>query len=160
MFAKLFTTGEGKIPFVQIALGVIVGAIGMLIYARFYKPKILFPEQSAPQLRRAAPAVAAKPLGKRKDSGNGGPSVTIAEHQQQRGYEADDALVGAPVILDLGILQTGSGVGLRAPELPLPAAMFPPEDAGDEDADDDEDEIDEDEDEVEGLTGPSGLTEL
>jgi hypothetical protein len=41
-FSKLFTASDGKIPFLQILIGIIVGAIGMFIYVKFWKPKILF----------------------------------------------------------------------------------------------------------------------
>ncbi len=37
MLTKLFSTADGKIPFVQIILGIILGAAGMYIYFRFYK---------------------------------------------------------------------------------------------------------------------------
>ena len=42
MLGKLLTTADGKIPYLQIAIGIIIGIIGMFAYAKFYKPKILF----------------------------------------------------------------------------------------------------------------------
>lgn len=41
MFMKLLTMTDGKIPYTQIAIGIILGAIGMLIYAKICKPKFL-----------------------------------------------------------------------------------------------------------------------
>jgi hypothetical protein len=42
MLTRLFATSDGKIPFLQILVGVIIGAIGMFVYAKFWKPKLLF----------------------------------------------------------------------------------------------------------------------
>ena len=42
MISKMLTTADGKIPFLQIIIGVIVGAIGMFLYAKFCKPPWLF----------------------------------------------------------------------------------------------------------------------
>jgi hypothetical protein len=50
MLGKLFTTADGKIPFLQIAIGIMIGALAMFIYAKFYKPKILF-QDTYPSLR-------------------------------------------------------------------------------------------------------------
>lgn len=33
---------NGSIPYVQILLGILVGAIGMYVYAKMYKPKFLY----------------------------------------------------------------------------------------------------------------------
>jgi hypothetical protein len=38
----LFTTSDGKIPFLQIFVSLIIGAVAMFLYAKIYKPKILF----------------------------------------------------------------------------------------------------------------------
>ena len=40
--SKFLTASDGKIPFLQILIGIIVGAIGMFIYAKFWKPNMLF----------------------------------------------------------------------------------------------------------------------
>lgn len=93
--------------------------------------------------------VQARPVLKRKPEGE-------QRVRQQPGYDPDEGLVGAPVVLDLGTLHPG---GPRAPELPMPA-MFPPQEEDPESEDDeDEDEIDEDE-EVMLSTGKSGISEL
>ena len=33
---------DGKIPVLQILIGIIIGAIGMFLYAKFYRPKVLY----------------------------------------------------------------------------------------------------------------------
>lgn len=140
---KLFTTSDGKVPFVQIALGLIIGAIGVLVYVRLYKPAFLFaPSTTALAQPRS---IAVRPSNKRKTEIK---NVDEPRERQQPGYDPEDGLVGAPVILNMGTLQP------RAPE--LPAAMFPVEE--DESEDDDEDEIDDD-DEVAFQTS-SGIAEL
>lgn len=48
MFSKLLTSSDGKIPFLQIIIGAILGAIGMFVYAKFWKPKILFENYGPP----------------------------------------------------------------------------------------------------------------
>lgn len=152
MLQKLFTTADGKIPFIQIALGAIIGAIGVLIYVRFYKPKILFP--STPTSSQHKVQEARVPLKRKVETGRSDDQRI----RQQPGYDPDEGLVGAPVVLDLGTLHPG---GPRAPELPMPT-MFPPQedDMGSDDEDDeDEDEIDEDEVMV-SSTGKSGISEL
>jgi hypothetical protein len=41
MVTKLLMV-NGSIPYLQIIIGIIIGAIGMFIYAKFYRPKILY----------------------------------------------------------------------------------------------------------------------
>ena len=50
MLGKLFMTEGGKIPFTQIALGIIIGAIAMYVYIKFNKGKLPFSKASAPNL--------------------------------------------------------------------------------------------------------------
>jgi hypothetical protein len=139
MFAKLFTAGNGKIPFIQIILGVIIGAVGMLVYAKFYKPKLLFPEsQSLP--RRTAADI---PTGREKTAAQAGKETDTrgkasgASASAQTGYEGHGHLVGAPVMLDLGSLQVG-----HAPELPIPAAFEQIEELDEDEDEDDDDKYD------------------
>ncbi|KAJ3135633.1 hypothetical protein HDU90_003708 [Geranomyces variabilis] len=151
MLQMLFSTADGKIPFIQIALGAITGAIGVLIYVRFYKPKILFPDAPTVSNRHRV-VVQPRPLPKRRvDNGR-------SEEQrmrQQPGYDPDEGLIGAPVVLDLGTLHPGG-----APELPMPA-MFPPQEEDPEsDDDDDKDDEDIDEEEIMLSTGKSRISEL
>ena len=42
MISKLLATSDGKIPFLQILIGLIVGAIGMIVYVKFKKPDFIF----------------------------------------------------------------------------------------------------------------------
>lgn len=42
MLGKLLRASDGSIPFVPIMVGIIIGAIAMFAYAKFWKPKILF----------------------------------------------------------------------------------------------------------------------
>jgi hypothetical protein len=44
--AKMLTASDGKIPYLQILIGVAIGVIGMFFYAKFCRPKILFEETS------------------------------------------------------------------------------------------------------------------
>lgn len=157
MLAKLFTTGDGRIPFVQIALGIIIGAVGMLIYARFYKPKILFPESTSSTSTVAAPAPQPSISTKRQAQQPSDQRQRTALRSASE-FESSAALVGAPVLLDLGTLHPGNQGG--APELPLPEMFDRRDDEEDEDDgshDDDEDELDEEEIVV---SRQSGLTEL
>ncbi len=142
---KLFTTSDGKVPFVQIALGLILGAIGVLVYVRFYKPAFLFPPSTTSTQQRSIPV---RPTGKRKPEGK------VAEESRERhqpGYDPDDGLIGAPVVLNMGTLQPGP----HAPELPMPT-MYPVDDEDESEDDDDEEEIDDDE----VMLQASGLTEI
>ena len=43
---KFLQASDGKMPFMQILLGIVVGALGMFVYVKFWKPKILFPVAS------------------------------------------------------------------------------------------------------------------
>ncbi len=151
MFLKLFTTSDGKIPFIQIALGAIIGAIGVLIYVRFYKPKILFPDKPA---TLSHPRVQARPPvpSKRKVESSNEPRV-----RPPPGYNPEDVLVGAPVVLDLDTLHQQGGP--RAPELPMPA-MFPPQEEPESEEEEEDDEEGIDEDEILLPTGQSGISEL
>lgn len=45
---KLFATADGKIPFLQIIVGIIIGAISMFAYIKFGKPKFIFDDKSKP----------------------------------------------------------------------------------------------------------------
>lgn len=58
--SKFLTASDGKIPFLQILIGIIVGAIGMFVYAKFWKPKMLFENENLeiPQPQIAATAAA------------------------------------------------------------------------------------------------------
>jgi hypothetical protein len=38
---SLFTTADGQVPFFQIILGLIIGAVMMLIYAKFFRPPFI-----------------------------------------------------------------------------------------------------------------------
>lgn len=42
MLGKLLYASDGKIPFLQIALGIIIGVVGFFVYAKYYRPVILF----------------------------------------------------------------------------------------------------------------------
>jgi hypothetical protein len=144
---KLFTTSDGKVPFIQIALGLIIGAIGVLVYVRFYKPAFLFPPSTTSAPQRSS--ITVRPAGKRKPEGK---VAEDARERHQPGYDPEDGLIGAPVVLNMGTLQPGP----RAPELPMPT-MYPVDDEEEsEDDDDDEEEIDDDE----VMLQTSGLTEI
>ena len=49
IISKLFMTSDGSIPFIQIAVGIILGALGMFLYARFYMYTPQVTRQQQPQ---------------------------------------------------------------------------------------------------------------
>jgi len=48
---KLFTTSDGKIPFTQIAIGILIGAIAMYVYVKIYKGDLPFGKKTATDLQ-------------------------------------------------------------------------------------------------------------
>ena len=45
MLTKLLMDSQGNIPYMQILIGIIIGAVAMLAYAKFCRPKILFADE-------------------------------------------------------------------------------------------------------------------
>jgi len=50
MLTKLLSV-DGKIPVLQILIGILIGAIGMFVYAKFYRPKILYETETVEELK-------------------------------------------------------------------------------------------------------------
>src|SRR3954468_20982155 len=66
MFKRLFTSADGKIPFLQIIIGIVLGAISMFAYCKFCKPKLLFGEKVV-DLLVPEPAAAVRKNGRPKN---------------------------------------------------------------------------------------------
>lgn len=127
MIAKLFRTSEGSIPFMQIILGAIIGAIAMLVYAKFCKPKILYDETVTIPI---GPSVADPrlPQNQVKVSGKNVPAPVVAQTES------------APVLFDIASIAPIQN-DIQMPQLPSLHEIE------DEDTEESEEEDDEDEDE-------------
>ena len=55
LLTKLFTNGDGSIPFIPIIISVVLGAIIAIGYIKFMKPTFIFPETETPVIATGIP---------------------------------------------------------------------------------------------------------
>lgn len=137
MLAKLFRTSEGNIPFLQIIIGAILGAVGMFIYAKFFRPKILYEENIHSPIR---PSVADGPGPEDTREGN-----TVKINNKSVPAPVMATSDSAPVLFDIGTLHDSRN---RLPQLPSLKQLQDDDDEEEEDEDEDDDDEDEVEDHV------------
>jgi len=126
MLGKLFTTADGKIPFLQIAIGILLGAVAMFLYAKFYKPKLLFQDSIALVPGRAEVGVPKAPS-------------VVAPHQTQQTVSPlpmEATTLAQPSFLDLNDVTAGGQI--QMPKL----GNYKQEEYTNEDTDDEEDDED------------------
>lgn len=117
MFGKLLTASDGKIPFVQIVIGVIIGAIAMFLYAKFWKPKMLFDDSS----NSLSPTRESKLIKDVKNELKEDPRRRKVSGQQQPMVETIETTVitpSQPSFVDLRNLNSGGQIPMPMPKLP------------------------------------------
>lgn len=138
MLTNLFIASDGKIPYVQIIVGIVIGAIGMLIYAKFFKPQFILDT-----------------LNDRKSKS----ATTVKQQQQQQQKKSSSK--SNPVVLDLHTLAHQNATEkqpISMPKFPTLSTLstVSQEDDDDDDEDDEDDEsenVEESDDEVSPLRG-------
>ena len=136
MIGKLLTGSDGKIPYMQILIGILIGAIGMLVYAKMMRPKILFEDNIK------------VPIGPSILQGKQ-PKNVLKQRTPAQPVVAQTSAV--PVQVDMNSWKPGK---MNAPSLPPLFELHPSETEDDTETEEDEDE---EEDEQEQIQVPMGM---